>query len=436
MEIATKDRWKAIPMTKPKILGLEILLSEIQFKRLKLGLVPYQMEDKWFIYYENNHVFFHRSWTRFEIFRAKINSLDNGCYSINEFYVEQNEEIYNELHDQNNISNFKSQIEYLSNRKINNHVKNAIFGVVVGDALGVPVEFKSREYLAQNPLTDMIGYGTYNQPAGTWSDDSSLTLCLADVLCNNFDLQTIGDSFVKWYFDKLWTPHGDVFDIGISTREAILRLKNGEKPEIAGNWEENSNGNGSLMRILPLMFEIQNLRKSKDRYNLIKKVSSITHGHVRSCLACFYYLELASFIASDGIGYPLKDAYSFANFSFKKLVEEMEINPEETKLFKRITDGKITSLTEFEIQSTGYVLHTLEASIWCLLTTKSYQEAVLKAINLGEDTDTTGAVVGGLAGLFYGVDSIPKKWIETIARKNDIEDLTNKLSDKYKIARC
>lgn len=93
-------------------------------------------------------------------------------------------------------------------------------------------------------------------------------------------------------------------------------------------------------------------------------------------------------------------------------------------------------MQENSIQSSGYVIHTLEASIWCLLTTKSYKEAVLKAINLGEDTDTTGAVVGGLAGLFYGINSIPKEWIGKIARKKDIEELTNKLSDKYKIARC
>jgi len=436
MEIATKDRWKTIPMTNPKRLEVSILLTEVEFLKIRIGNVPYEMEDKWFIYFENEYLHLHRSWTGYEVFRARINNLNNGNFEIKEFLVEQNNEIYKEFVDSNNIANFKSHIEYLSKREINNPVKNGLFGLIVGDALGVPVEFKSRAYLKSKPLTDMIGYGTYNQPAGTWSDDSSLTLCLADELTKGFDLQAIGNSFVKWYYNNHWTPHGNVFDIGISTREAINRLKNGEKPEIAGSWEENSNGNGSLMRILPLMFEIQKIRDKKKKYEIIKKVSSITHGHVRSCLSCYYYLEFASFIGSDGTRYPLKDAYAVANHSFKELTELLEINPKEISLFNRLTNGKILELQESEINSSGYVLHTLEASIWCLLTTKSYEEAVLKAINLGEDTDTTGAVVGGLAGLFYGVNSIPKEWIEKIARKKDIEELTNKLSDKYKIARC
>lgn len=434
MKIATKDKWETIPMTNPKKLDVSISLNIEQLTKLKLGLVPNEMEDKWFVYFENKTMHFHRSWTGYEIFKAKLNYNDSGC-QINEFCVEQNPEKYKELDDARNISLFKNHIDYLSNREINNPVKSGIWGLVVGDALGVPVEFKSRDYLKQNPLTDMIGFGTYNQPEGTWSDDSSLALCLADELTRGLTLQEIGNSFVKWFYQNHWTPHGEVFDIGISTREAIIRLKDGEKAELAGNWEENSNGNGSLMRILPLLFEVQKIKDRKEKYELIKKVSSITHGHIRSCLACFYYLEFASFLSSE-VKYPISDAYKVANHSLLKLTEELEINPKEVELFRRITNGKLTELQEEAIQSSGYVIHTLEASIWCLLTTKSYKEAVLKAINLGEDTDTTGAVVGGLAGLYYGQNSIPKEWIDKIARKKDIEELTNKLSDKYKIARC
>ncbi|WP_226990057.1 ADP-ribosylglycohydrolase family protein [Cellulophaga baltica] len=434
MEIATKDKWKTIPMDNPKRLDVSIFLNFEQLNKLKLGLVPNQMEDKWFVYFNNDNIYFNRSWTGYEIFKAKLNLNENGC-EINEFRVEQNLEKYKEADDERNIYNFKNHIEYLSNREINNPVKNGLWGLVIGDALGVPVEFKSRDYLKQNPLTDMIGFGTYNQPEGTWSDDSSLAFCLADELTKELNLQEIGNSFVRWFYENHWTPHGKVFDIGISTREAIIRLKKGEKAELAGNWEENSNGNGSLMRILPLLFEVQKIKGRKEKYDLIKKVSSITHGHIRSCLACFYYLEIASFLSSE-IKYPITDAYKVANHSLLKLTEELDINPKEIELFDRITGGNLAELQENSIQSSGYVIHTLEASIWCLLTTKSYKEAVLKAINLGEDTDTTGAVVGGLAGLFYGINSIPKEWIGKIARKKDIEELTNKLSDKYKIARC
>ena len=106
-------------------------------------------------------------------------------------------------------------------------IKSALFGVAVGDALGVPVEFNSREAISKNPVTDMIGYGTYHLPAGTWSDDSSLAFCLAEALTQDFDLHTIGQNFVKWYKVNFWTPRGEVFDIGIGTKEAILRLDRG-----------------------------------------------------------------------------------------------------------------------------------------------------------------------------------------------------------------
>ena len=313
---------------------------------------------------------------------------------------------------------------------MNNTIKDAIFGLVVGDALGVPVEFKSREYLKQNPLTDMIGFGTYFQPEGTWSDDSSLTLCLAEVLTKGLDVQEIGNSFVRWYFEYHWTAHGAIFDVGKTTLEAILKISEGEKAELAGNTGEDSNGNGSLMRILPLLFEVQKLKDRKEKFELIRKVSSITHGHIRSCLACYYYLEFASLLC-NGNHYPIIDAYKIANQSLLNLTEELEVNPKEIKSFERITNDELGELQEEAIQSSGYVIYTLEASIWCLLTTKSYKEAVLKAVNLGEDTDTTGAVVGGLAGLYYGSDSIPKEWIDKIARIKDIDDLTDRLSNKY-----
>lgn len=432
MKIASKNKMNTSPMTNPKKLDVSIFLNNEQLQKLKLGLIPNEMEDKWFAYFNCEYIHFHRSWTGYEIFKAKVNTTDKGC-QINEFWVEQNLDKYNEQIDEINISNFKSHIDYLSNRHIDNPIKNGIWGLVIGDSLGVPVEFKSRDYLRQYPLIDMIGFGTYNQPEGTWSDDSSLALCLADELTKGFNIQEIGNSFVKWFYENHWTPHGKVFDIGISTREAIIRLQKGEKAEIAGGSEEKSNGNGSLMRILPLLFEVQNIKDREERFELIKKVSSITHGHIRSCLACFYYLEFASFLSYD-VKYPIIDAYKATNYSLTELITKLNINSKEVELFNRITDGKMMELKENDIQSSGYVIHTLEASVWCLLTTQSYEQAVLKAVNLGGDTDTTGAVAGGLAGLYYGIKSIPENWINKIARKDDIEELTNRLSDKYEIA--
>lgn len=302
-------------------------------------------------------------------------------------------------------------------------IKSALFGVAVGDALGVPVEFKSRETIRKNPVTDMIGFGTYNLPAGTWSDDSSLTFCLAEALTQDFDLNVIGQNFVKWYHENYWTPHGHVFDIGIATRQAISRLAKGEKPELAGGFDETDNGNGSLMRILPLLFYILD-RPINERYDITKKVSSITHGHIRSVIACFYYLEFANQIL---LGKDKFEIYKNLQKEISNHLTSLAINPIEIAKFDRLLKGDIAKLDEDVIQSNGYVLHTLEASIWCLLTTDNYNEAVLKAVNLGDDTETTGAVTGGLAGLIYGFENIPKNWIEQIARKDDIENLSKRL---------
>ncbi|MEO7046377.1 MAG: ADP-ribosylglycohydrolase family protein, partial [Ferruginibacter sp.] len=176
--------------------------------------------------------------------------------------------------------------------KERNIYKDIVLGVAVGDALGVPVEFKSRETIAQNPVTEMTGFGTYNLPPGTFSDDSSLAFCLAEALTQDFNLQNIADNFVAWLNNNYWTPGGNVFDVGIATRHAIRRLQEGCPPELAGGMDVSDNGNGSLMRILPLLIYIKD-KPIAERYQITKQVSSITHCHIRSVIACFYYLEFA-----------------------------------------------------------------------------------------------------------------------------------------------
>jgi ADP-ribosyl-[dinitrogen reductase] hydrolase len=305
---------------------------------------------------------------------------------------------------------------------VKNIYKDILFGVSVGDALGVPVEFKSREVIAQNPVTEMFGFGTYNLPAGTFSDDSSLTFCLAECLTEVLTLEKIAQSFINWYRSNYWTPYGTVFDIGIATRQAITRLENGCKPELAGGMDVSSNGNGSLMRILPLLTVIKDL-PIEERYFIIKQVSSITHGHVRSIISCFYYLEFARQIC---LGTNKNKIYEIVKKEVLDFLYAIGILEREIYIFDRLLFADITALKEIEIKSSGYVLHTLEASIWCFLTTKDYSSAVLKAVNLGEDTDTTGAVTGGLAGLYYGFETIPIHWVNQLARKDDIIDLANR----------
>ncbi len=296
----------------------------------------------------------------------------------------------------------------------------AIWGVAVGDALGVPVEFRSRKSLDADPVNDMCAGGTHGQVAGTWSDDSSLTFCLMEELSTGkVDFQEIAGKFLNWLRYAYWTPHGSVFDRGIATTNAILRFEMGHQAIACGGYDEYDNGNGSLMRILPLAF-VGNSSDEITRYELVKYTSSITHMHFRSVFACFVYTEYARMLLK---GMDKFEAYDLLKTNINRFAEEGEFNPKEVSRFDRILKGDIHKIPREAISGSGYVLHTLEASLWSFLTTDSYTEATLKAVNLGEDTDTTGAVTGGLAGLYYGLKEIPSEWLNVLARKNDIEEL-------------
>ena len=306
-------------------------------------------------------------------------------------------------------------------------IQSALSGIAVGDALGVPVEFESRESLKNNPVTNMREFGTHGQPIGTWSDDSSLAFCLAESLIEGYDLQKTANSFLKWYNAKIWTPHGRVFDIGIATRQALSRLGKGYKPDLCGGFEEKDNGNGSLMRILPLSFYLKDEKDIDFIYKTVKEVSSITHAHFRSVFACFIYVVYSIELIK---GFDKEESYNNMKVKINDFLNKNDFNKNEISVFDRILKNEIHNFDEDTIQSSGYVLHSLEASFWCFLNSETYEETVLKAVNLGEDTDTTGAIAGGLAGVYYGFENIPKEWIDVIVRKNDILELSEKLENK------
>lgn len=273
----------------------------------------------------------------------------------------------------------------------------------------------------------MIGYGTHYQPPGTFSDDTSLTFCLAEALTYDFDLNVIATNFIKWYRQNYWTARGEVFDIGFTTRDAIGRLIKGERPDLAGGFSISTNGNGSLMRISPLVLYVSNM-SVENRYDIVKKVSSITHAHIRSVISCFYYIEFCRLLL---LGKDKWESYNALQSSIGTFLHSLGINSEEITLFDRLLVHNINTYDENSIESSGYVIHTLEASIWCLMQTDNFKDAVLKAVNLGDDTDTVGAVTGGLAGLLYGFESIPEHWMNKIARANDIIELSDRLSNRY-----
>ena len=303
-------------------------------------------------------------------------------------------------------------------------LRAALLGLAVGDALGVPVEFNSRAQRRLDPVVAMRGYGTHHQPPGTWSDDASLTFCLAEAIADGFSLRMLAGNFCRWYYEKLWTPHGFVFDVGISTREAIMRLKADDDLIFAGGTDEYSNGNGALMRILPLAF-YQADAPLTERFQLIRDVAAVTHGHVRSAVACWLYLEVARHLRA---GLAPQAAYEAMCQEAPAQLRLLPVPADEIKRFEVVLSGRLDTLPAATLQSGGYVLHTLEAALWCLLRHSTYAATVLAAVNLGDDTDTTAAVAGGLAGLYYGEAAIPPEWLAVLARRADIEDLAARMA--------
>ncbi len=302
---------------------------------------------------------------------------------------------------------------------------DGLMGFVVGDAMGVPLEFKSREELLKNPVTKMIGFGTHNQPEGTWSDDTSMLIATVDSINakNDIDLEDIALKFSSWKNRGNYTPYGEVFDIGNTCARAIDRFDEAhDDPTTCGLTDINSNGNGSLMRILPIAyFAIEKKMKELEILDLVRKVSSITHAHEISILGCYIYVRYAMFLLNG------KD--KLAAYNMTKAVDYTMFSEESRAAYERLIKGDISKLNVNDIKSSGYVVDSLEACIWVLLKSENYKEAIIGAINLGEDTDTIGAITGGLAGIIYGYDYIPEEWKEKIARKDYLLDIFEEFSE-------
>lgn len=306
---------------------------------------------------------------------------------------------------------------------------NGIMGVVVGDALGCPVQFESWEEVARHPVTGMRGYGTFNLPEGSWTDDSSLTIALLESIrrAGKIDLDDIMGNFMKWLYDGEFTPYGQSYDIGRGTMQAINRYRKNRKAKKCGGDEEWNNGNGSLMRIMPAclyctVMETSGMYSDRDAIESIHSVGSLTHAHIRSNIACgLYFFMVKRILLGDGsLQERMQEGLSQGYAFYESYLADKE-NLHYYDRLKALDDFK--SLPADKIKSTGYVVDALEAAVWSLITTDSFDQTLLKAVNLGDDTDTVGAIAGGLAGLYYGYDSIPEEWLSAIKRREWIEGM-------------
>lgn len=280
--------------------------------------------------------------------------------------------------------------------------RGALLGLAVGDALGTTLEFSARD---EHPkLTEMVGGGPFRLPAGVWTDDTSMALCLADSLlhCGALDARDLMTRFVAWWRNGVNSPVGRCFDIGNTTRDALARFeKTGDS--LVGDLSPHAAGNGSLMRLAPAVRF--NLTDEAAIVDACRAQSLPTHA-ADACLdACAYFGGLLGALIE---GMPREKVLTPRSTTFSEPVAA-------------VAAGSWLGKGRCEISSSGYVVHTLEAALWAVSNADSFEEALILAVNLGDDADTVGAVAGQLAGAIWGASAIPHRWLEPLTWRDRIQ---------------
>jgi len=291
---------------------------------------------------------------------------------------------------------------------LQNRYRGALLGLAAGDAVGTTLEFKPRGSF--EPLTDMVGGGPFDLEPGQWTDDTSMALCLAESLirCDAFDPRDQMNRYANWYQHGYWSSTGTCFDIGVATRGAIhTYLVTGEP--LAGNTDPDSAGNGSIMRLAPVVLRFAGMPELQT----MAVLSSRTTHAAGECLDACRLLAVALERALAGCD--------------KTEVLDLAAIEVSSQRLRDIAAGGYRSAKRDQIRGTGYVVDSLEAALWCFHQHDTFAGAVLEAANLGDDADTTAAVVGQLAGAFYGEAGIPAAWLARVHRGDEIAALADRL---------
>jgi len=286
--------------------------------------------------------------------------------------------------------------------------QGALTGLVLGDALGTTLEFSTRDTLP--PVTDLVGGGPFDLAPGQWTDDTSMALCLADSLLarNGLDARDLVERFCRWQEEGYNSVTGDCFDIGVTTCEALRSYRATGEP-LSGSTDPGSAGNGSLMRLAPVA-----IRWWHDRAAAVEAArlqSRTTHGAPQAVEACALFAGLLV----DAIGGVPKESVLRAT------------DWDGDAGVAAVAAGSWRSKARDDISSSGYVLLTLEAALWCVGRSETVEEALVLAANLGRDTDTVAAVTGQLAGALWGRSGAPAAWLGKLAWRPRIEALAARL---------
>ncbi|KAL8813560.1 MAG: hypothetical protein Q9223_004888 [Gallowayella weberi] len=311
-------------------------------------------------------------------------------------------------------------------------VRGSLYGVAVCDALGAPVEFCQRGSF--RPVTGFRENPNFDLQPGCWTDDTSMTLCLAQSLVDTkgqFTPQDQVKKYIKWKQAGYMSSIGECFDIGNATRNALsiwrveLLPKSGPDPEAMEKGQlaidkalkhKVQCGNGSLMRVSPIGLVYHRDHTKAMEYAAAS--SRLTHPYLTNSEACSIYTKL---IASTFLDLSKSDLASIiSDWSFT----DPDLKTRFEKYGKR---QRWKEVGQEQISSSGYVVHSLDASLWAFFTTNTFEEGALRVVNLGDDADTVGAIYGGIAGAFYGLEAIPPKWLKGLKAKSIVDDVVESL---------
>jgi len=301
--------------------------------------------------------------------------------------------------------------------------RGALIGLAVGDALGAAVEFMSPGTF--QPVTGYRGGGPHGLGPGEWTDDTSMALALADSIAKvGWDLNDQADRYVRWWRNGDYSVNGRCFDIGIATRGALHRYHHQKDARTSGDVAEHASGNGSIMRLAPVPIRYGDLLASDiEEFSKLAEESSLpTHASEQCLSACRYLAAVLAALIQGG------ERHDVLSPDWKPLRHLNEIKPLHP-LIHEVTQGSFRQKQPPAIQGSGWVVRSLEAALWAFHDADNFEEAVLKAVNLGDDADTTGAICGQLAGAFWGESGIPDNLRSGLARQAMLEEAIGGLSD-------
>jgi ADP-ribosyl-[dinitrogen reductase] hydrolase len=293
--------------------------------------------------------------------------------------------------------------------------RGTLIGLAVGDALGAAVEFRAPGSFPE--VTGFRGGGPHGLAAGEWTDDTSMALALADSIASvGWDLDDQARRYLAWYERGWYSVNGRCFDIGITTRGALNRFSKTGDAKTSGDPAERASGNGSIMRLAPVPIRYAGLFPDRllELVQLLTASSLPTHASPQ-CLSACAHLGLALAALIQGI-----DREVVLDANWKALRELREVHAFHRDIAD-VAEGSFRRKRPPEIVGSGYVVKSLEAALWAFHDAKDFREAVLRAVNLGDDADTTGAVCGQLAGAYWGESGIPREWRDGLARKDMLE---------------